>query len=59
MRQAVGEMSHYGEADYLVVNDDFDTTLRELRTILDAGRLRLVPQSARLRELLTELLSAH
>jgi guanylate kinase len=59
MRQAVGEMSHYGEADYLVVNDDFDTALRDLRTILDAGRLRLVPQSARLRELLTELLSAH
>jgi guanylate kinase len=57
MRQAVGEMSHYGEADYLVVNDDFDRALTELHTIVQAERLRLQSQSSRLRELLTELLS--
>jgi guanylate kinase len=57
MRQAVGEMSHYGEADYLVVNDDFDRALAELHVIVQAERLRLQSQSSRLRELLTELLS--
>ena len=57
MRQAVGEMSHYGEADYLVVNDDFDRALADLHLIVQAERLRLQSQSSRLRELLTELLS--
>ena len=57
MRQAVGEMSHYGEADYLVVNDDFDRALAELHVIVQAERLRRQSQSSRLRELLTELLS--
>ena len=57
MRQAVGEMSHYGEADYLLVNDDFDRALAELHIIVQAERLRLESQSSRLRELLTELLS--
>lgn len=58
MRQAVGEMSHYDEADYLVINDDFGQALSELRAIVQAGRLRREPQAQRFRELLTELLSA-
>ena len=30
MRAALGEMSHYAEYDYLLVNDDFETALQEL-----------------------------
>jgi guanylate kinase len=57
MAQAVEEMSHYVEADYLVVNDVFETALLELRSIVVAGRQRLASQQLRHRELLTELLS--
>ncbi len=31
MAQAVAEMSHYAEYDYLIVNDDFDTALSDLK----------------------------
>jgi guanylate kinase len=57
MREAVGEMSHYDEADYLVVNDDFERALGDLGAIMRANRLRLAPQSLRMRELITALLS--
>jgi guanylate kinase len=57
MRQAVAEMSHFDEADYLVVNDDFEQALSELCSVIRAGRLRLEPQRRRFGELLTELLS--
>jgi guanylate kinase len=56
MRQAVAEMSHWDEADYVIVNDDFATALADLRALVRAGRLRREPQAARFRELLTELL---
>jgi len=58
MRQAVSEMSHYGEADYLIVNDDFSEALEELRTIVRSQRLRREPQERRFRRLLAELLSS-
>ncbi len=47
MRQAVSEMSHYDEFDYLVINDDFDCALSELAAIVTAHRLRLAVQSER------------
>jgi guanylate kinase len=34
MRESVAEMSHYSEFDLLVVNDDFDAALEDLRAIL-------------------------
>jgi len=34
MREAVAEMSHYSEFDLLVVNDDFDAALADLKAIL-------------------------
>ena len=34
MRDARAEMSHYDEYKFLVVNDDFDTALHELTTIM-------------------------
>lgn len=57
MAAAIDEMSHYPEADYLVVNDQFDVALQELRAILIAARLRLTNQQQRHRQLLSELLS--
>jgi len=45
MREAVSEMSHYAEFDYLVINDRFDQALDELAAIVTAQRLRLARQA--------------
>ncbi len=57
MDAAVEEMSHYAEFDYLVINDDFDTSLEELHAIFLANRLRQTPQQIKHEDLLEELLS--
>ncbi len=57
MRDAVSEMSHYPEYDYLVINDRFETALQELKAILVARRQRLVAQQARHPALLAALLA--
>ncbi len=41
MRDAVSEMSHHDEYDYLVINDDFTTALRELQAVVISRRLTL------------------
>lgn len=56
MRDAENEMSHYGEFDYLVVNDDFNIALDELRSIMISHRLGIKKQTMRLTALLTDLL---
>ncbi len=56
MRDAVAEMSHYAEFDYLVINADFDTALADLRAIIAAQRLRRDVQSNRHKALLDALL---
>ena len=45
MAAAVSEMSHCGEYDYLVWNDDFDTALADLDAIVRARRLELAHQA--------------
>ncbi|ACS87701.1 MULTISPECIES: guanylate kinase [Musicola] len=57
MTQAVAEMSHYAEYDYLIVNDDFDLALHDLKTIIRAERLRLSRQKIRHDALITKLLA--
>lgn len=57
MAQAVDEMTHYVEYDYIVINDCFQAALEDLKAILRAGRLSLVCQRDRHRELLSALLS--
>ncbi|MDH5361284.1 MAG: guanylate kinase [Gammaproteobacteria bacterium] len=57
LAEAVTEMSHQGEFDYTVVNDDFDTALADLRAIVLARRLRAEVQSVRLQPMLAELLA--
>jgi guanylate kinase len=57
MRDAVAQMSHHAEFDYLVVNDDFDTALEDLRAIVRAGRLGQARQGSRHAGLIATLLA--
>lgn len=56
MRDAVNEISHHEEFDYLVVNDDFDQALTELKSIFIANRLIHQRQKCQLQRLLAGLL---
>jgi guanylate kinase len=56
MNDAVNEMSHYAEFDYLLVNDDFEAALQQLRCIFSANRLRQLHQQRNLEKLLIDLL---
>ena len=56
LSQAVEEMSHHREFDYLVVNDQFEQAVGELMSIVAAERLRLSAQEARIAPLVDELL---
>ncbi len=57
MRDAVTEMSHYPEFDYLLVNDDFNTALNQLKSIIIANRLLQNRQQQQLEPLLQNLLN--
>ncbi|MES9869769.1 MAG: guanylate kinase [Sedimenticola sp.] len=57
MRDAQSEISHYGEYDYLIVNDLFEQALGELRAVVASQRFRMEVQSAKLEEQLKALLS--
>lgn len=56
MAQAVNEISHYHQADYLVINEHFDAALRDLQAIIRAGHLALARQRQRHGALLEALL---
>jgi hypothetical protein len=40
MREAVSEMSHYVDYDYLIINDDFAHALDDLKAIFRANQLQ-------------------
>lgn len=46
MQQSMDEISHWGEYDYVLVNDDLDRTEEALQTIIRAERLRRLRQPA-------------
>ena len=52
------EMSHYGEFDYVIVNEHFTTAVEEMCAIFVASRLRREAQVARHGRLITNLLSS-
>lgn len=56
MRSARDEMSHYGEADYVVLNDRFDSALSDLKAIVTSQRLSQRRQSSRLTSVIRDLL---
>jgi guanylate kinase len=51
MAAACEDISHAGEFDYIIVNDDFDQALLDLTAVVNASRLTTVRQSARLSKL--------
>jgi len=55
--EAVVEMSHHAEYDYLIVNDRFDDAVADLEAIIRAERLRAARQARRHAALLADLLS--
>ncbi|MCF6288372.1 MAG: guanylate kinase [Proteobacteria bacterium] len=46
MKKSIYEISHYHEADYLIINDDFEDALKGLKTIVRAHRLETAKQAA-------------
>ena len=56
MREAVSEMSHYVDYDYLIINDDFTHALDDLKAIFRANQLQQKRQQQRFGKLLAELL---
>lgn len=57
MAQAVAEIKHYNEYDYIIVNDDFNTALGDLESIIRSERLRLERQIQRHNTLINKLLA--
>jgi len=57
MKEAVTEMRHYPEFDYLIVNDDFNEALHALESIIFANRFQQARQSEALHLLLMNLLA--
>ena len=58
LRDAVGDMSHYREFDYVVVNDDFNRALSDLERIVAGAGQALSADRPGLQPLLAELLGA-
>ncbi len=58
MRSAQGEMSHFAEYEFLVVNDDFDRALEELCVIIAACRLKTQIRTPNLESDLTDLMAS-
>jgi guanylate kinase len=57
MQDAKSEISHYKEFDYIVINDDFETALTELREITQAQGQQGEVQQRKVRQLLADLLA--
>ena len=55
MRQAQSVIEHVTEADFIVVNDDFETALGDIRAILHSRRLTVASQKKNLAGLLANL----
>ncbi len=56
MNEAIEQMSHYDEFEYLIVNDQFSHALGELKALIYAFRLRQSPQCRRHHNLIEALL---
>jgi guanylate kinase len=56
LQDAVGDMSHYREFGYVVVNDDFDTACGQLESILTRHGQALTSDRPQLAPLLADLL---
>ena len=59
MREAVSEMTHYAEFDYIVINDDFEQARDELAAVFVSNRMRLDYQQQRHAALLANLVEVN
>jgi guanylate kinase len=57
LQDAVGDMSHWNEFDYVVVNDDFEKAVNDLVSIIEGHGEPLSAQRPQLQGLLTDLLA--
>mgnify|MGYP001380697286 FL=1 len=57
MRAARDEMSHWDQADYLIINDRFDSALEALQALVRSLRLRTGQQQSALQNLIEDLLN--
>lgn len=57
MNEAISEISHYRETDYLIVNDDFTTALAQFQALITSQHLRRDRQEQVHRAMLEELLA--
>ena len=58
MREAINEMSHYVEFDYLIINDDFDEARDNLAAIIKGDRMLHEHQQQKHADLLARLLGS-
>lgn len=56
LSEAIADIGHYAEFDFLVINDDFTVALQDLQAITRAARQSHRAQSKRQAELITRLL---
>jgi len=56
MEKAISEISHYDEADYLVINDDFEDALKSLKAIVRCHRLQTDKQAILNKQVIKKLL---
>lgn len=57
MKEAVSEMIHYDEFDYIVINNDFNIALLQLHAIFQANRLKKANQIATHKNLINQMIN--
>jgi guanylate kinase len=57
MEKAIAEMVHYDEYDYVIINEDFDQALFQLRAVIECQRLEMRQQQQAQQNLLKQLLA--
>ncbi|WWO99767.1 MAG: guanylate kinase [Candidatus Dasytiphilus stammeri] len=55
--EALSEMKHYKEYDYVIINDNYENAVYDLTTILHTEKLKLYQQIVRNNVIISELLS--
>jgi guanylate kinase len=57
LEKASSEMDHYAEYDFLIINDNFEQALLELKSIIIAQRCQQIVQAEKYKKLITRLLA--
>ena len=57
MEKAIAEMVHYDEYDYVIINEDFEQALFQLRAVIECQRLEMRQQQQAQQNLLKQLLA--